>query len=433
MIHFFWSVFFLVLTMGLVLAYLAAGVLVIWGILWVIVGIARLAQPERTATLSMQLKNRFFFLFNRRVVTVFTLILVSWTIIFYVNQRQEWLGKDNAYHTAKEYYVAGQPLFAVRKFLSGFSRSPGIAELLGLSTFQRWIFMNPDHPVMWPLNSLQRWIYNKGVKHIPETDGEWAVWYQGWFLYPYSKKLANAWDCNGDIASPGMIRLLDATWNTLEGMATLTFADHEVERQYLKNFPALAFYYYNKHGFYANETAGSTFKLIKQPRHVNRAYAMIEWLLDIEQKWSEDYELYSEIKKKPIIELGRQETLLLGALDFVLLDLIHKGEFECSNHYLQLYIKIRNEFVGDSRNISPIMKLSIKDQQELHYDLAINSITSRFYKRVLKWYCNIDVAGEESFKDIPNWDDKAAKDETVKSVYHTELQLIEEAVHGLHR
>ncbi|MBW1812307.1 MAG: hypothetical protein JRJ39_01175 [Deltaproteobacteria bacterium] len=65
-------------------------------------------------------------------------ILISVTIILstvYIKQRIYWLGSGDAHHKAKEYFMAGQAVFAHRR----------IAEL----------FLHPENPLLFPYTKLQ--------------------------------------------------------------------------------------------------------------------------------------------------------------------------------------------------------------------------------------------------------------------------------------
>ncbi|WP_153305861.1 hypothetical protein [Desulfogranum mediterraneum] len=439
MIHVVWGLFFLVISMVLILCYLLAAIACSWlvasTVFLVYSFLAALAKGMATnETPPVDWKRPLHWLkmmrvklFNRRVVKLFLLGFLAFVLMLYLNQRRQWMGPENAYHTAKEYYVAGQPLYAARKFLCLFSRTPGFWRM---NTLQRWLLMGPGHPVMMPLNTLQRWIYDKGVEHIPKSDGEWAVWEQGWFLYPYVRKQSIAWDCDRDNPSPGMTILLDETWETLEAMATLTYADPEMQLQYLKNFPALAFYYYFLHGYYAPKKSGSFFDLINKPLHTARSHTMVRWLQELEDKWQADASIHDEIHKRPLIELARQETLLNGALHMALVDVIRQGEFRCDHPYVLLYRQARQEFVGSKGSPSPLMRLGRGKQYQSHYDLIINTIRGRFHNRVFRWYCGIEMAGEERFEIVNNQKWIEVEDRHVRSIYHKELQLIEENLHG---
>ncbi|ORJ52427.1 hypothetical protein, partial [Geothermobacter hydrogeniphilus] len=326
---------------------------------------------------------------------------------FYIQQRQQWMGEDNAHLDAKEYFVAGQVLYGFRALLTRF--------------------IHPDIVVLWPLNALQEKIFEDGTKLLPKQDGERYVWQQLWFLYPYTRTLRETWDGDRRKYSPNMVKLLDRCWDSLQGMATRPFADAQMEHeQYYRNFPALAFYYNLNRSQYLENANGSARTMAQMPKHIERQQRLIAWLEELRNKWQSDPAMTRVLKKHPLIAVARQEALL-SSLYNSLRAVILKKQFRCDHPYVQLYVKTRAEFVGSREHPSPLMRLRNAKQRALHYDSQINWVGARFYKRMLPKYCGIEVAGEESnteFDKFIGWDAK------VKRIFKTEFQLIEEAVHG---
>ncbi len=146
---------------------------------------------------------------------------------------------------AKEYFVAGQPLLGLCLILTG----P----------------LNPDNPVLQPLHGLQRLIYQQGIKHLPDDDGEIGVWTDLWFHSPYMRRMHDPYGSDKFHPSPTMRHLLDQIYESIEIMATRPFADARVERDLaLKHLSGAAFYFSLNKGFYEDSRVGSRRPLLQR-------------------------------------------------------------------------------------------------------------------------------------------------------------------------
>ncbi len=403
--HFLHSLYYLLLTMLLTAGYLLLAGVLLYGLLTLV---RRMFAGQGRKLKRTALDAVIFEPDKRNKALAFLLIVfLVYHLFFYIQQRQQWMGDDNAHLEAKEYFVAGQVLYGFRALLSRF--------------------IHPDIVVLWPLNTLQEKIYADGVQLLPEKDGERYVWQQLWFLYPYTRTLRETWDGDRRKYSPNMVKLLDRCWDSLQGMATQPFADQQIEQeQYYRNFPTLAFYYNQKRGQYLENANGSTTTMAHKPKYIERQKRLIAWLEELRNKWQADQAMANVLKKHPLIAITRQEALL-RSLDNALEAVILQKQFSCAHPYVQLYVKTRIEFVGSQEHPSPLMRLRNAKQRALHYDSQINWVGARFYKRMLPKYCGIEVAGEESnteFDKFIGWDAK------VKRIFKTEIQLIEEAIYG---
>lgn len=192
MMHFIWGMLFLITTMALTAVYI---ITTLWLIHWFRFGARRfwilfnIKEGENAEELRVQIWARRKIFFTRRLAYTLAGILLTFHLLLYAEQRNKWMGEDNANLVAKEYYVADQVLNAVRAVLT--------------------IIIHPEFPVMAPLNALQEEIYKKGIPCLPDGDGEIAVWQHQWFGYHYTKKLRNAmFDVSWE-PSPKTVKLLD--------------------------------------------------------------------------------------------------------------------------------------------------------------------------------------------------------------------------------
>jgi hypothetical protein len=198
----------------------------------------------------------------------FVLLLIN--TLFYLRQRSEWMGEENANLTAKEYYVAGQVLYFYRAMASNLIY-PG-----------KYLWLRPfEQPLDW----LQEKIYNQGIKYLPEDDGEIGVWGDVWFIYPYSKKLRIPYYHSPDVYQylPIASAFLDKVWFNLESMATKPFCDRKMyEQYYLRNFAGMAhFYAYRKHEYVVD--GGREYA--QNPAFISKDEQLVGWLLELKEKW----------------------------------------------------------------------------------------------------------------------------------------------------
>ncbi len=111
MLHFFFGLFFLLLTLLLTGPYLCTDVLVVL----LVKGVYHVYRQWREIPLYGAWRDGVeealgdigrFFLSRRFAYLV--LLLVSFQGSLYAQQRAKWMGKENGNYTAKEYWVAGQ-------------------------------------------------------------------------------------------------------------------------------------------------------------------------------------------------------------------------------------------------------------------------------------------------------------------------------------
>lgn len=316
---------------------------------------------------------------KRRSTIGVSLMMALFVFSIYGYQRFIWMGKDNANYTAKEYFVAGQPLCGVRWVLC--------------------TYLNPENPFLEPLNALQRLIHKQGVKYLPEDDGERGVWEDLWFNYPYIKRMHNPYGTDKFKPSPNMRFLLDRIYTDIEIMATKSFADQQMEREYaLINLPRAAFYYSLNSGYYADKKVGSYGPLLQRQEYVRKTENLYRWMTDLRQCWI-DTGIYEQIKiETPKIELTRQ-LLVIHFGGNLLYASIFEGDFSCKHPLIPAYLAARQDFT-DPKSPDYVwgrLHARQKQQAELLYRMAIDTESVSFIKYILEHYCFLSVPGEERY------------------------------------
>ena len=354
----------------------------------------------------------WFLLPEKRKATIGVALMVALFIFsIYSYQRFIWMGKDNANYIAKEYFVAGQPLCGVRWVLC--------------------TYLNPENPFVVPLNALQKLIYNQGVKYLPGDDGEIGIWEDLWFNYPYIKRMHDPYGTDKFHPSPNMRLLLDRIYTDIEIMATKSFADQQMEREYaLRNLPRAAFYYSLNSGYYADKMVGSYGPLLQRKEYVRKTENLYRWTTVLRQRWI-DEGIYEQIKiQTPKIELTRQ-LLLIHFGGNLLYASIYTGDFSCKHPLIPAYLAARRDFT-DPKSPDYVwgrLHARQKQQAELLYRMAIDTESVSFTKYILEHYCSLPVPGEERFYGRK---DKVFSRKTLipglKRYFHKEIKLIEEEI-----
>lgn len=152
--HFVLSLLFLLAIMALTLAYIAVAYFFVRIILQAIRQL--IGKIRKKPGTPGAWKAVFIPKISRRLLIFLGAFFLGYHVLLYAGQREKWMGPENAHLEAKEYWVAGQVLYGTRLMLSRF--------------------FYPDYPLLYPLNQLQRAIYNRGVRYLPDNDGEIGVW-----------------------------------------------------------------------------------------------------------------------------------------------------------------------------------------------------------------------------------------------------------------
>ncbi len=346
---------------------------------------------------------------SKRIRSIMALVAVA-SMTVYVNQRVKWMGEDNANLTAKEYYVSGQVLNAFRAMLT--------------------TFIHPEIPILAPLHWLQAAIYNQGIQQLPEKDGEKGVWQNQWFHYHYSKKDREELFIVNWRPTETMRARLDQWWNSLESMATGSYADRQMEEEhYYFDFTSLAMSYRLCKGYYASHYAGSEHKLALMPNHVERARLLSEWLWELQSKWRLSSKIMDFIEKNPRLE-AMYLYVLQYELGHYLQGTINQHQFSCDNIAIERYVAARKQFVDPDNGIAAYKRMQNSEEAKRLYKLSVDKGSSVRY--VLHNYCRIEVAGKEDNSRYAEWaaihkvtvDQEA--EERAKANFQDEIKILEE-------
>lgn len=339
-------------------------------------------------------------LINRKVCLYFVISFVAFHALLYVRLRVEFMGEDNANFQAKEYFVAGQVVNAPLTIASRF--------------------IHPENVLLKPYWALQEMVYTKGIQHLPEKDGEKAVWRQKWFLHPYIRNQHSTKDETNFAYSPDMVRLLNDIWQSMEIMATSTYVDSQMQyEQYYRNFPGMASYWTINRSQYLEKSYGSGRKMAQDPLFISRFEQLVAWLLELEEKWQTSDYTRELIDEHPIIRVLQQGGIMGNLFLLLQADILHR-RFSCENPHTLLYRDVRNSFAGPK---SPLFSMSPLKQKG-HKEGYVDSGFAHFYKRILKQYCGYDVAGKEK---PPRG---APYDVSVHHLFKKEYIILEELFHA---
>ncbi len=413
MIHFLWSLFFLLLGILLVLTYVLAFVLVCFLLLtmWRFYKEYRdtgFVYAARTNTHEW-LQEKIPKWSQSKAILYMILLVMAFNISIYLKQRVEWMGNDNGNLSAKEYWVAGQVVYAYRNMYC--------------------LLKHPDDNFIKPFTWLQEMIYKKGSQYLPENDGEIGVWANTWFIYPFSRKLYITYDSHGYKPSPRMMALMERTWFSLEKQATGEWADIQMkEQQYYRGYPGQAFYYIAKQGFLTGKKVGSRIRLAKDSQLLERDRKLVDWLGELREKWKTSSEAEAFINKNPKIRSFLQISRVDG-LSNLIYGSIFSREFSCESKEVQEYVALRAEFVGDG---SVLSHMSGRKQAKRLYNIAVNTMIGRFQSYTLDRFCGIQVAGEEDMEEFTGWSRPTMEHREYKltGIFKEAVTILEETHNG---
>ncbi len=350
--------------------------------------------------------------YNKKALYV---ILLSATIILsvvYVKQRLYWMGSGTAHHEAKEYFVAGQPAFGVRR----------IAELL-------W---HPENPLVVPYTKLQEYIFQKGSALLPEDDGESAVWRNMWFFYVYTRASKRPYrvDDNSTQVEPRMIKMLDSMWETLEKMATKPYACKKAKRDYYLSFPTLLIYYDTYSAHYKGKIIGSYTAILNDQVLMGRKSLLLKWLDELDMKW--DYKNFRSIvnNKYPGVAATKFIVQIRIVRDILLSKALH-NQFSCEDPLVDRLHKMYQDAMSDDiqRNSFLLYKKKNRDQAKVLYISAVYRAQGSAGKYLLAKICGRRIPTEKNVIAGPA--DKLSlytySDKEVENVFRNELKIF---IHG---
>lgn len=407
--HFLIGLFWFVAVMGMIAFYVAFIYLLYLFIRWF--------RAKRHTKLAIGWSDDpvpFWLSFDfKRLRAAFIIIVVA-SMTTYISQRIKWMGEDNAHLQAKEYWVAGQVLNGFRKALTSV--------------------IHPDVFIMWPAEGMQRLIYRQGSRQLPENDGEIGVWQNAWFNYHYIKKGRRNLGVNTGESSDKMRQILDQWWFSLEKMGSMPFADKQMEEEhYLRDYPALAFWYKMYDGFYTKKLIASAHRLAKIPEHIDRHRRLSVWLWKLPANWKSSVKSLNFNAAHPKI-VALNQTSLIFTLQALIQGEIHARKFSCTNESIQRYVTARKEFTEGINGLPAYKTMEDQEQGERLWRIAVDSHGARSAKYVIKHYCGIDVAGKEDnnkrkyieIGKLHNRTPEEQSDNNARANWDEEVKILEE-------
>ena len=488
MMHFFFSLFFLVLIMALVFCYVAGSLSVVfmmhyiaknrlqemkaegksgsWRIfvkflLFLVTGIGAgviylVFESVRHATSHQYVDTESAAVWNNAVlilVTVFLGLLIREVLRVrkkHQNDPEYQKNRFITYYTSK--LMRNLAIFLICVMLTifiGQRKKWAGADNAHLDAKQYWVagqvlqgvrilltsFIHPGFCLMTPLNSLQKLIFNRGIHFLPENDGERATWENAWFYYHYHRLHRAAFltvDWKGK--SPATVALLDRWWYCLENMATKPYADKQMEEEhYYQDYVNLAWSYSWYNALYTGSISGASARKAQHPEHVERSKKLAKWLTELGEKWQT-----TEKSRKLLVEFPKMEALaqyvLIRELETVIQGGIYNRHFDCEDSAIKQYVAIRQEFVKPASGLPAYRRMNERVAASTLYSWAIDGQKSMKY--VINHYCGYEVAGKEDasrYKMSGEMEGLTAEEEmlrTAKQIFRDEIKIIEEINHG---
>jgi hypothetical protein len=293
-------------------------------------------------------------------------------------------------------------------------------------------FIHPDIPIMVPADLLQHWIYERGARYLPENDGEIGVWQNAWFHYHYSKKGRRALWIVSEKPSARMVHLLDQWWLSLKLMATKPFADKQMEvEHYYRDFASLAFSYEQYKGYYSGKKIASAHHIAQMPEQIEKARLLSQWLWALRHKWQNSYDTAQFIQRHPKVEAMLEIVVLFQAKSIIQGE-IYARTFACGNESIQSYMEMRKIFAEPDSGKPAYARMKSRTQGQRLYRMAIESAGARSTKYVIKQYCGYEPVGKEDNSSYESWAEThkitPAKEaaRSASNNYMDEVEILEE-------
>lgn len=279
----------------------------------------------------------FSYCMNKKAGLAF-LFLFAVLCNYYIGGLAHWLGPGSLHRKAKCYLVAGENLHAVKWLLT--SRLP----------------LFPIHPNNWkiqPITALQRVIFNRAARLLPDDDAEAAAWKTRWFHRPYTVGLRGYRPGERAFSGPGGkrpgTRALMADWRRcLEVLNAQPIRDARVRRElYMLDAPLLAWLVYNSLPV-TREPGGGNDDEDERRRKLNlflerTRSEMAPWLLKLTEDWKNEPDFRKILERHPESE-AKGQLVLMAALDAVIRAEVRQGAFRCDNDSARQYLATRQAF-----------------------------------------------------------------------------------------
>lgn len=344
--HLIISLFYLLLIVLLVFAYLSIFLILIRYFVfslrkYKITGFSKkLLVPDKKIMLK-----------GTRLIVLFSIVLTLVTGQF-LFERERWIKDRSSHLESKNYLVTGMVLLQYR--------TVGAA------------FIYPERLICRPFVWLQRAISSSGRKLIPKEDGEHAIWEYFFELAVY----INRFHVPQTEAVYKLINSSEFILKKLSSNANIRDEYFNNEIQYLI-YPLTGFYYstiYKSKYFLRPQTKRYYEGLHKDPNQVKKLKQIVGYFLEKELEWGKHPQVIEYLKLNPDIELTHIASVIILLHD-ILRYQIFNLEYHCEDKYVKLYHNYVERYTGED---SPYFKVDRQMQRRLDNPIIYHGATHNF-------------------------------------------------------
>lgn len=208
---------------------------------------------------------------------------------------------------------------------------------------------------MKPLNKLQSYLYNKGIKYIPEDDAERAFWNYKFNLYFYVRKRyvpKEKYYQSPYVVDKKQTDLLDNVYQTMIELDAKKFKDPNLSRENYKLVPILAEYFVYFTYLYAGHSSKlapelSKKALVKQDV-IDKNKRIVEILSRYHKNINENKSLKRELETANDSILRSLYIALIAISQKIIYADILKNNLSYDNQYINTYLNVMNfAYSGD--------------------------------------------------------------------------------------
>ena len=270
---------------------------------------------------------------KKRTLKIILVVFVMINLSFYQAERRKHI--NDVYPEAREYFVLNDMVFFYKVMLNSVFDAYSIA--------------------MKPLNKLQSYLYNKGIKYIPEEDAERALWNYKFNLYFYVRKNympKEKYYPSPYVADKKQTDLLDNVYQTMIELDAKKFKDPNLSRENYKLVPILADYFTSHDFLYEGHSkvlaAELSKKALVKQEVIDKNKRIVEILSRYHKNINEDKSLKKELEgTNSSILRSLYITLALASQGIIYADIL-KNNLSCDNQYINTYLNAMNfAYSGD--------------------------------------------------------------------------------------
>jgi hypothetical protein len=353
----------------------------------------------------------------------------------FVNFYISYIKDDTKYHDAKAYYAVGMVPHTYSVVL-GRITTPLHPALLGLNI---------------PATKIKEYLFNQGVKLIPESDGERELWEYEWFYYPYTIRSSFIYDTyykrdispqldNTEFTYLFFQKKLSRLYEIITQVNTKKIADKHREADMLKKLP-LMISYYDLHSSwfmpykYLRDSKYSAHEfLVTTPKYINQKKQMRKWLESMEQRVDNSpiFKAWGDSHYKSLLKiLALRDQALLYLMEREMFAQIRSYEFSCKNPIVTTYKELRDRYIIGSGNsvLDRLMEEGREKEAFILNDESKDNIMSEFFRQALEHYCKVSVRGVSKHYEPTNrgWHNNLLDEDRV---YHKEVKALNKIFKG---